>query len=221
MCFFRGETTLAAEVLYDVRSLPPVLMMEAECTSCTFLDLARFVEMKVHGGNETGCNPASVQHSANSAIIKTTDCTIVDASGALAEVLRGKLNSIGYQYFKFKMTSGDIEVPVIGTETYETHYGPMFELNVIDTMWGGTRVANYSFMADRRLVPYFPYVDVKMYRKLTGASFFNSLANKLKFGAAMADWVADQEVLGKDAFRSAAEAFDDAAESVRDAIVIQ
>ena len=80
---------------------------------------------------------------------------------------------------------------------------------------------NVSFMADRRLVPYFPYFDLSFQRKVQDASFFDTIANALKLGAEIARYLKEVAPDGlHGTIQSAADTMDATSDAVRQAIYV-
>ena len=190
-----SETRFDGEVIFDLRSFPPKALMRASADQFTMLAVVEFAEMRLN--------------------------TQLIPDGPIGDLMKDELRGYGYERFRFLAVTGDLEVPKVdGTTGVDVYRGPQLEISMQDQLWGGTRTMNVSFKADRQLVPYFPYFDLSYQRHVVGGSFFNSLANFLKFGAEIGRWLKTVIDVGHGTIDDVTGAFDSASDDVRNAIVI-
>jgi hypothetical protein len=165
------NTNIAGELYFDARKGLPKVLVKVEANQFTMLSLLEFVELR-------------------------TNTTI---SKHLPEFLVDKFRAMGWFYIKLLAVSQNIEItyppnPLCaacsGGGGVVKYLGPQLDLELRDSFWGGTRDLKVKFLVGKELVPEFPYMDFQWDRTIRNAKFFNNIANKLKFGGAIAKWLA-------------------------------
>ena len=110
------ETSVSGEVMMDLRSFPPKMLLRAEAEQFTMLAVVQFAEMRL---NQT-----------------------LIPGGSAGDVMKNQLRGYGYEQFKMLVVSGDLEVPRLvstpdgtGVEGVDVYYGPQLNLEMQDYMW--------------------------------------------------------------------------------------